>query len=680
MSTIKHSNLFFIFIILLMCYSLIGCNENDSDSDKTKSIDTEKAWYNDADEDGYGDESVNLVQSAQPDGYVGNSDDCADYDINIFPGAVELCDGKDNNCNGVVDENGCQPDGQKIKGRITNLNNAEIYITKDSNLQLVMIPSDGQLVFTTDAQGRLIYTSDLAVIDMPTPSDDYFLFETYGLLPGQYVIAAQYLEPYAQGSLEIPILETTENQPAMITIPEGGVSPFEVDLANLSIPVPTAVMDLMAIDTVPDMPNGVSATDGDFEDKIRVTWNASSGATSYDILRADSFNGTKVKIASTPSAMFDDTNLPCGEENFYYYWVAAKNAAGSSALFYNDMGFIRCPIVLEVVKTVDNGNAVAEPADPADTPVILATPTGTAASDGKYPDKITITWNAVPSATSYDIYRTREDCCGTKIRIGSSNNTTHDDFDVVIGDYFYWIKANNVDGTSEFSLRPDGGHIMTRPFNPTGVNASDGTYLNKVQIIWDKAPTASFSYNNSCCPPLSDKKPIVSSYEIYRATWSDAPKILIGTTSTNQFFDTDLPCSECCRETYVYWVKAINAAGTSSFSEDDIGYVYQTLCDPYVTASDGRANCVWITWNTDTGGICSPNSATGAKKFAIYRSDSADGEKIVICTIDNDGCNRYLDSTTTCPKVYYYWIKAIDGRGYTSCTFGNFDTGYCESE
>ncbi|HEV7330216.1 MAG TPA: MopE-related protein [Flavisolibacter sp.] len=67
-------------------------------------------WYLDADNDGYYT-GTGIPQPTSPgDGYrstgliAGN--DCIDNDATIYPGAPEVCDGKDNNCNGSTDE-GC---------------------------------------------------------------------------------------------------------------------------------------------------------------------------------------------------------------------------------------------------------------------------------------------------------------------------------------------------------------------------------------------------------------------------------------------------------------------------------------------------------------------------------------------------------------------------------------------
>ena len=63
-------------------------------------------YYADADGDGYGnpDLSVENCNSIPPAGYVSNSGDCNDTDPNIHPGAKELCDGLDNDCNGLMDD------------------------------------------------------------------------------------------------------------------------------------------------------------------------------------------------------------------------------------------------------------------------------------------------------------------------------------------------------------------------------------------------------------------------------------------------------------------------------------------------------------------------------------------------------------------------------------------------
>ncbi len=66
-------------------------------------------WYADADADGYGTPVYTTEACDQPDGYVGNPDDCDDSEPAAWPGADETCDGIDNDCNGEIDDGVLDP-------------------------------------------------------------------------------------------------------------------------------------------------------------------------------------------------------------------------------------------------------------------------------------------------------------------------------------------------------------------------------------------------------------------------------------------------------------------------------------------------------------------------------------------------------------------------------------------
>ncbi|MGQ0507502.1 MAG: putative metal-binding motif-containing protein [Myxococcaceae bacterium] len=60
------------------------------------------AWYLDDDEDLRGNPDAGVMSCASPGArYFSNSDDCDDGDPYTLPGAAELCDDKDNNCDGT---------------------------------------------------------------------------------------------------------------------------------------------------------------------------------------------------------------------------------------------------------------------------------------------------------------------------------------------------------------------------------------------------------------------------------------------------------------------------------------------------------------------------------------------------------------------------------------------------
>jgi hypothetical protein len=100
----------------------LDCNDNDGtlnpdiaevcdgiDNDCNGEIDdglTVFTYYLDSDNDNYGDLNAPLdtCLASPPDGYVLNALDCEDDDGTLNPDMPEVCDGIDNDCNGMIDD------------------------------------------------------------------------------------------------------------------------------------------------------------------------------------------------------------------------------------------------------------------------------------------------------------------------------------------------------------------------------------------------------------------------------------------------------------------------------------------------------------------------------------------------------------------------------------------------
>ncbi len=81
------------------------CNGLDDDCDgeiDEDDADDAEIWYLDGDLDGVGDLAVTACE--RPDDAVTLAGDCDDMQPTVFPGALEVCDGLDNDCNGAVDD------------------------------------------------------------------------------------------------------------------------------------------------------------------------------------------------------------------------------------------------------------------------------------------------------------------------------------------------------------------------------------------------------------------------------------------------------------------------------------------------------------------------------------------------------------------------------------------------
>ena len=80
------------------------CDSLDNNCDGTVDEGVTTTWYRDVDLDGYGVATTTKESCTEPAGYASNDDDCDDADASAYPGAPEVYDSADNDCDGTVDE------------------------------------------------------------------------------------------------------------------------------------------------------------------------------------------------------------------------------------------------------------------------------------------------------------------------------------------------------------------------------------------------------------------------------------------------------------------------------------------------------------------------------------------------------------------------------------------------
>jgi endoglucanase len=185
--------------------------------------------------------------------------------------------------------------------------------------------------------------------------------------------------------------------------------------------------------TAPAAPTGVTANAGDGQASI--SWNASSGATSYNVKRSTTSGGAYSTVASNvTSTSYTNTGLTNGTT--YYYVVSAVNNAGQSA----------------------NSSQVS--ATPQSTVTAPAVPTGVTASAGD--GQASISWNASSGATSYNVKRSTTSGGSYTTVASNVTSTSYTNTGLTNGTtYYYVVSASNSAGSSvnsaQVSATPQGG-------------------------------------------------------------------------------------------------------------------------------------------------------------------------------------------------------------------------------
>jgi Zn-dependent metalloprotease len=277
-------------------------------------------------------------------------------------------------------------------------------------------------------------------------------------------------------------------------------------------------------------------------------------------------------------------------------------------------------------------------------------PLNVAASDSTFTDKVQVTWDAATGATNYQVYRaTTVD--GTKTLLFTIPASPYDDTTAAIGTaYYYWVKACNGSGCSDFSAWDNGWRNLTAPAN---VAASDGAYADKVRVTWDTVIGA-------------------DNYWVFRADSAGGTKTLLGTPAAAPYDDaTGTP-----GVTYYYWLKACNSFGyCSDYSAYNTGWRTGPLFgkDSPFNGVTNRPLSLTLYWKASSG-------ATSYEYCVDTTNDDACAGSWVSTGLTRSAALSGLGLATT----YYWQARAIsvltttyaDGGAWWSFTTGNVPAAF----
>ena len=244
---------------------------------------------------------------------------------------------------------------------------------------------------------------------------------------------------------------------------------------------------------------GHSASSG----KPMLTWNAVSGATSYNVYRATSQNGTYSLLGTVTATSYTNTGAKAGTT--YYYKVKAVNSAGESAY-----------------SNVVSGRAT-----------VTTLTMGHSSTSGK-PQ---LTWKAVSGAASYKVYRATAKN-GAYSVINTTKALTYTNVGAALGTtYYYKVEALNASGKSlGFSAVVEG---KVAPVLAVGYSSVSG----KPQLTWKAVPGA-------------------TEYQVYRSTQQNSGYSKINTTTATSYVNTGAKAGT----TYYYRIVAVKGTAVSDFS------------------------------------------------------------------------------------------------------------------
>ena len=397
----------------------------------------------------------------------------------------------------------------------------------------------------------------------------------------------------------------------------------------------------------PAAPTGLTATPGNAQ--VSLTWNASTGATSYNVKRSTT-SGSEATISSPTGTSYTDSTVTNGTK--YYYVVTAVNAAGESA------------------------NSTEVSATPNAVPAV---PTGLTAIPGNA--QVALTWNVSAGATSYNVKRSTTSGSGYST-VSSPTTASYTDTTVTNGTtYYYVVTAVNSAGQSGNSNQAS----ATPALPPTTVNVSIDVLTNRHPIspyVYGGAfPKDAATITDSGLPMVRWGGNGASTYN-----WE------LGTTNAdNDYYFEDFnfgALNNSADSMSTQFISDVKAAGSAPLmtmvmlpwvAQSPETSVTQGGTDNYhwtFSVSKDGAQCGVDQYNTDAGnGIIAGTAGCGNTPTTYLVATAADINRAYFPLLDNH--TQTCPSGTTC--VYRdAWAAALTTAfGSGSCPIPNSSLTSC---
>lgn len=347
-------------------------------------------WYRDSDSDGYGYIADTINGESQPHGYVSNSRDCDDANANIHPEAIEICGNDiDEDCNGGDEVCPINPIDLDNDGDGYTENQGDCNDT-NSNIH----PGASEICgngIDEDCNN----SNDICPPDPVDPRDVDDDGDRY-----------------------------TENQ-GDCNDANSNIHPGVSEICNDGIDNDCdADIDCSDSGCTPGTPISVAASDGIYQDRILISWNAALNAQGYDVYRDTSSNIDRAsRIASTGSTQLTVEDNDATPGQVYYYWIRSRILCNGE-------------YVLSDFSQYNTGYC--------GTNLTPRPPTRVSASDGDYADRIVISWDDVPEAEGYTYYCSTTNNNADSLRRGESQSSQYpfEDSSVTPGQaYYYWVRS-----------------------------------------------------------------------------------------------------------------------------------------------------------------------------------------------------------------------------------------------